>query len=231
MRSLIELVTWVSAWSRRLFRLRVRSSDSKPLKLNLGCGLAVHRGWINIDGSLNAMIAGWPRIVHSIAYRLSGANRYYGFPEYDRLLSECLFFHADLTHGIPAPDGSADFIYSSHFLEHLYYKDAEKLLSECHRVLKPGGVLRICVPDLEHACRLIAEGRKHEALTSYFFVEDKASSFARHRYMYDFELLSHVLEKLGFTAISRQSYQRGVTPDIRFLDNRPEETLFVEAVR
>ena len=35
-------------------------SDGAQIKLNLGWGLAVQRTWINIDGSLNAMIAGFP---------------------------------------------------------------------------------------------------------------------------------------------------------------------------
>jgi predicted SAM-dependent methyltransferase len=55
----------------------------------------------------------------------------------------------DLTQGIPAESESFDVVYHSHLLEHLSSPDAEALLRECYRVLKPGGVLRIVVPDLE----------------------------------------------------------------------------------
>jgi hypothetical protein len=47
--------------------------------------------------------------------------------------------------------------------------------------------------------------------------------------MYDFDMLSKLLEKTGFTRIVRCSYKQGKTPDLDVLDNRPEETLYVEA--
>jgi len=63
----------------------------------------------------------------------------------------------------------------------------------------------------------------------YFFVEDKESYFARHKYMYDFELLKGMLEAAGFSDVIQCPYREGATPDIDLLDNRAEETLFVEA--
>ena len=44
-------------------------SDGAQIKLNLGCGLAVQRTWINVDGSLNAMIAGFPSFFQSLAFK------------------------------------------------------------------------------------------------------------------------------------------------------------------
>lgn len=55
----------------------------------------------------------------------------------------------DLRKGLPYPDGSFDAVYHSHVLEHLDPTSAEAMLRECVRVLKPEGVLRIVVPDLE----------------------------------------------------------------------------------
>ena len=52
-------------------------------------------------------------------------------------------------------DGSVAEIYASHVFEHLgYLDDLPKALAECHRVLEPGGQLRISVPDFETLCRL-----------------------------------------------------------------------------
>jgi hypothetical protein len=62
-------------------------------------------------------------------------------------------------------------------------------------------------------------------------VNHRNSYFARHKYMYDFDLLKKLLERSGFENIVRCSYQQGETPDLEVLDNRPEETLFVEAVK
>lgn len=199
------------------------------IQLNLGCGLAVAKGWVNVDGSLNALVAAWPEFMHKVLYRFSGSNRYYSEAEYCRLLREHDFLHHDLAYGIPFADNTADFVYSSHFLEHLFKKDAFALLKESYRVLKPGGTIRVCIPDLEYAMRLYKSGEKEKMLESYFFVEDLESSMARHKYMYDFELLGAKLKEAGFTAITRCRYREGHTPDLAVLDNRPDETLFVEA--
>jgi len=55
----------------------------------------------------------------------------------------------NLTQGIPFPDASFDVVYHSHLLEHLPKTAAESFLRECYRVLRPQGVLRVVVPDLE----------------------------------------------------------------------------------
>jgi predicted SAM-dependent methyltransferase len=60
----------------------------------------------------------------------------------------------NLLRGIPFPDKRFDLVYHSHVLEHFSKEDGEKLIQECHRVLKPGGVLRIAIPDLETIARL-----------------------------------------------------------------------------
>jgi predicted SAM-dependent methyltransferase len=55
--------------------------------------------------------------------------------------------------GLPYPDNYFDAIYHSHFLEHLSKSDAHGFTVECFRVLKPGGIIRIVVPDLENIAR------------------------------------------------------------------------------
>lgn len=59
----------------------------------------------------------------------------------------------NLNRGIPYPDNTFDVVYHSHILEHFTKNDAEKFIAECHRVLKPRGVIRIAVPDLEQIAR------------------------------------------------------------------------------
>jgi predicted SAM-dependent methyltransferase len=55
----------------------------------------------------------------------------------------------DLRKGIPFPDEEFDVVYHSHVLEHFSQPRARAFLRECLRVLKPGGTLRVVVPDLE----------------------------------------------------------------------------------
>jgi SAM-dependent methyltransferase len=57
----------------------------------------------------------------------------------------------NLAKGIPYADGAVDVVYHSHVLEHLDRDIAQRFLKECARVLRPGGIIRIVVPDLERA--------------------------------------------------------------------------------
>jgi predicted SAM-dependent methyltransferase len=201
------------------------------VKVNLGCGLRVVSGWLNIDGSLNALIASWPNWTYRLIYRFSGSHNYYSLDEYCRILENHAFLYHDLSTSLPLHENSVDFIYSSHFFEHLFKDDAAMLLNLCARALKPGGTIRISIPDLAYAVSLYALGRKTEMLDDYFFVEGKGSYLARHKYMYDFHLLKVALEQAGFSDVTRCEYQQGKTPDIQSLDVYPEVSLFVEAVR
>jgi predicted SAM-dependent methyltransferase len=198
-------------------------------KVNLGCGLRVVSGWMNIDGSLNAMASNWPKWTHELLYRLSGAKHYYSLDQYCKILRDHHFFYHDLALSLPLRDNTIDYIYSSHFFEHLFKDDAVRLLKSCARALKPGGTIRISIPDLAYAVSLYGSGKKKEMLDDYFFVEGKGSYLARHKYMYDFELIKELLEQAGFFNITRCEYQNGETPDIEFLDVYPEVSLFVEA--
>src|SRR5215831_3939109 len=63
----------------------------------------------------------------------------------------------NLVRGIPLADECCDVVYHSHLLEHLRPSDAFRLMKECCRVLKPGGILRVAVPDLERICRVYLE--------------------------------------------------------------------------
>lgn len=210
---------------------RVTLAGNEIVNLNLGCGLTVAPQWINIDGSLNALVSNLPSVFHKLAYRLTGARSYYSEAEYCRLLGQHVFVHHDLSFGIPFDDNTVACVYSSHFLEHLFLKDADFLLKESWRVLKPGGVVRICVPDLAYALKLYELGHKKEMLENYFFEKNDDSYYARHKYMYDYSLLSEALERAGFRGIRRCEFQQGGAPDLKILDQRPEETLFVEAFR
>jgi predicted SAM-dependent methyltransferase len=53
----------------------------------------------------------------------------------------------DLRYGMPFKDNNIEQIYSSHLFEHLTSGETKELLEECKRVLKPGGIFSICVPN------------------------------------------------------------------------------------
>lgn len=59
----------------------------------------------------------------------------------------------NLLQGIPFDERTFDFVYHSHILEHFSKADGVNLMKECFRVLKPGGILRVAIPDLERIVR------------------------------------------------------------------------------
>lgn len=60
----------------------------------------------------------------------------------------------DLSKGIPLADSSCEAVYHSNVIEHIRFPSVLFFLRECHRVLKPGGVIRVATPDLERICRV-----------------------------------------------------------------------------
>ena len=115
--------------------------------LNLGCGTRTSTAAVNIDWApplrLKASRAG--RVVAPLVVR--GARR----ELYDAMAGELL--PHDLRKGIPFATGSVDAVYHSHVLEHIDRGAVPGFLTEIRRVLRPGGVHRIVVPDLEQAAR------------------------------------------------------------------------------
>ena len=59
----------------------------------------------------------------------------------------------NLLQGIPFENEKFEVVYHSHVLEHFTKQDAEKLIAECYRILKPKGIIRMVVPDLEQIVR------------------------------------------------------------------------------
>ncbi len=209
LRTLLDATSLALARLKRHRRLQLAGPC---IKVNLGSALAVAPGWVNLDASLNALVAGAPSWLE----------------EYLRILRSNQFVHHNFKYALPLEDSSVDYIFSSHLLEHLFRDEAGQFLRECYRVLKPGGSARICVPDLHHALVLFSKGEKLKAL-EFFFVDSHTGRFNRHQYMYDFELLSAALHEAGFVGVTRCTFRQGRVPDLRILDNRPEETLYVEA--
>lgn len=117
------------------------------LVLNLGCGYQTSDRCTNIDWSVPIRLKG-SRVGRRIAPLVLDGERKRA---YDSIAGEVL--RHDLRTGIPFPDGSADAVYHSHLLEHLDRDSVPGFLAEVRRVLKPGGVHRVVVPDLETDAR------------------------------------------------------------------------------
>ena len=119
------------------------------LVLNLGCGTKTSDDprVVNIDWSVLVRLRARPflRPLYGIVVSSGRISRLKAMPGNVRAVN--------LSKGIPFPDCSVDAVYHSHMLEHIDRSNALPFFEEVHRVLRPGGIHRTVVPDLEWLCR------------------------------------------------------------------------------
>jgi len=168
-------------------------------RLHIGCGKGLLDGWVNID-------------VHPAPLSMN------------------------VTWGLPFTDRSVKFIFVSHLLEHLFFpRDVLPFLSELRRVLAPGGTVRLVVPDVEQCIEAYRNNdtqffasrretwswwpenptRLEDFLAYSGAGAEPAYSFEAHKFGYDFETLSKVLEQSGFHGIVRSGFMASAHPELR----------------
>jgi predicted SAM-dependent methyltransferase len=195
------------------------------LKLNIGCGTSVVEGWVNIDNSPSILLS-----------RLPFGRRIFRTPDWPRGVRR-----ADVRKGIPFPDSSVSIVYSSHTFEHFTYEESLAVSRECFRVLSPGGILRIVVPDLGIMVRDYLAGAA-DPMASHRFVSrlllttsvrDILHPGAHHKQMFDARSLAHMLQEAGFPAPELSAFASSRIAEIAEieLESRRSESLYVEAIR
>jgi predicted SAM-dependent methyltransferase len=155
----------------------------------------------------------------------------------------------DCRKGLPFPDRSVRAIFCEHFFEHLDYTDeVPYFLSDCHRVLIPGGVIRIIVPDGERYLQAYCQPGWESLAKLRPLGPDRADSYGfsyhtkmelvnvvfrqghEHKFAYDYETLELLLHKYGFATVVRQAFGRSQLPELCIdLPTRACESLYVEA--
>jgi predicted SAM-dependent methyltransferase len=130
----------------------------------------------------------------------------------------------DLRKTLPIDEGSCDVVYTSHVLEHFSRNEARAFLKECYLVLRPGGLLRIAVPDLETIARLYLLNLEGAAAG-----DDKAAD--RHEWMI-LELLDQLTRQYSGGEMMRY-WQKNPMPAEDFVIERlgSEVKRFLEANR
>lgn len=144
----------------------------------------------------------------------------------------------DILDGLPLDDESIAYISSQHALQELTITDQEKALRELRRVLKPNGVLRLCLPDLDRSIAAYQSGRREyfkvddwETLSGNFICHILWYSYNHTLFTYDFA--EELLRKASFRDVCRVAYRQTASPypEIVELDSRPEESFYVEAFK
>ena len=148
-------------------------------KVNLGCGLHCSSGWLNIDGSLTSLLGTNMTLLNKVIYKVAGSSAYYSFNDFNEVIKNKKLYWRDLTDKIPLTDNSIDIVFSSHFLEHLTKTKGEQFLNDIYRIMKPGGLVRILVPDLDLAIQKFNQGKINETLDLFFYTSEEAD-FSAH---------------------------------------------------
>jgi predicted SAM-dependent methyltransferase len=145
-----------------------------------------------------------------------GANIKKGFVNIDTL--EMADLALDLREPLPFGNDTCALVYSEHFLEHIDYPDAVAgFLLECHRVLRPGGIFSVGVPDtewplLEYAGVSnkgyfdLAKCHWHPTwcITEMDHINFHFRQGGEHKFAYDFKTLERTLLKAGFARVTRR---------------------------
>lgn len=178
--------------------------------VNIGCGWDSPDGWMNFDGSPTLRFERMPFIGRLY---VKNSKRFPVDVEYGNIVT-----------GLPLEDGSVDGVYASHVLEHLCRQDFYKSLRNIRRLLKPGGVLRLIVPDLlsrsRHYLTLAEQG---DPAANNFFLEStllgltdeprskiagviSALGNSAHKWMWDDLAIESALREADFCRIRRCSF-------------------------
>ncbi len=209
-------------------------------KVNLGCGPVQPQGWINIDGSGRARLAARLPWLDRLFVRVGVLQPTEFGPQ--------VKIH-NLFKKLPFRPDSVACIYAGEVWEHFEYPDAIRLTGECFRVLAPGGVLRVSVPDGVEFWRKYLElfdkeNAKPDGERSAQPLRERIAMYFRdictrkrvfgsmghtHKWQFDEIQLVELFRSQGFASVKRMTYHQSRIPDIELVER--SNFLIVEGVK
>ena len=200
----------------------------KKLNIGSGCvkGSVFAEGWTNVD----------------LAAFEEPKDRWEG--------TDYLNFDIKGTWALPA--NSIDCIFASHIFEHIEYEKQRKVYEEAHRVLMPGGPIRIICPDPRKFIRnwqaknmvFIKDCYGQDNIDKYEYASNPAMAFTDMFYTdhYDhllvpsIDMVSIMLIRAGFSKVTEMGYTNTEFPQFfgdyeHTIDNRPVMSWYLEAVK
>lgn len=184
------------------------SSIGGLLKVQYACGPNVLSDWVNVD-----------------FYHPEFMKNKFG------MTSEYIYCQVDLSQNQPFPDNSFSLAFAEDFIEHLSQGDSIIFLSECFRVLKKGGVLRLSFPGLKGVLQ------RHFPLSVYTeIIKGKKDAYKLydHIHFYSKEELELVATHLGFSGIQFAEFGCSDHDGLRGLETREKQqnlNLYVELTK
>jgi predicted SAM-dependent methyltransferase len=194
-----------------LARLVQHGPPPGPRKLNLGCGDVRPDGWLNADFATARWVIQrrqWPQ------------------------------WSFDATRRWPCPDDYFDAIHCEHVLEHFPYADGIAMLEQCLRTLRPGGVLRLSVPDVakfvdayvrQQAGEMPAEGFR--SLGPGAMAISQLTQCDGHLSVWDASTMKQALLEIGFAIANECSFGESAIEDVIDRSDRAWQSCYVEATK
>jgi len=209
---------------------KTRETNDTPY-VQYGCGLSAPYGWKNFDASPVVRFERLPLIGRMYTKNESR------FPENVE--------YGDIVRGLPVAPGSCRGVYSSHTLEHLSLHDFRTALLNTRKILQPGGIFRLVLPDLEYSARCYLDNGSSDAACVFMKEtglgeEERARGLkgliaswlgnSRHRWMWEYKSIETELLTAGFVAVRKASFGDSVDPRFQEVEeeSRWEHCLGVE---
>ena len=132
---------------------------------------------------------------------------------------------------LPFKDNSVDELLCMSFINYPKKERALKIRKDVYRVLKPEGICRFGVQDLELICAKYLLGEFDcERLNRWFGnLDGYNANGKKNKYVYDYQTLSQMFYDAGFIWVSRKlTYQEKFLSELNIYDNRPEQMFYME---
>ena len=202
------------------------------LYVQYGCGLSAPAEWLNFDVSPTLRIQKTPIIGSLLKGQLNTV-----FPDNVN--------YGNIINGLPVQDNSCEGVFCSHTLEHLSLADFRTALKNTYDILKPNGIFRCIVPDLEYSAReYIKSLDNNNDTASINFINETMLGIPKkpqgvkkllsavfgnshHLWMWDKKSLALELKNVGFKNIRVCSYNDSADSMFKLVE---EESRFIHAV-
>lgn len=205
------------------------------MNLHYGCGMMIGPSWYNCDGSPTLRLRRLPLLGPLIQPLI--ASRFPDDAHYGNIVA-----------GLNLPPASCDAIFCSHVLEHLALDDFRVAIRNTHRYLKPGGIFRLIVPDLEQCARGYLSAQDPGAASRYMGYTHTGRKSrpqgligllrehfgnSHHLWMWDYKGIAQELSEAGFVGIRRYAFGDDKSPAFREVEikDRFDDSVAVECTR
>lgn len=177
---------------------------SDSLYVQYGCGWSAPDAWRNFDASPTLRFERVPLVGALYTKNASRFPRNVGY--------------GDIVRGLPVPRESCTGVYCSHVLEHLSLEDLRTALANTYHMLRPGGVFRFVLPDLEQSAREYLSNPASDAALAFMrgtgLGRERRTKGLRglvisslgnsqHLWMWDYKSLERELQDAGFVSARR----------------------------